>query len=204
MKVYLRIAIVSGWTLLVMLSDLSIFLSSGATHAQELTAIDAAYNGTAGFNLPIWLLEATAIGRKYGFRVKTSLTGGAQGVHALIGSSFQYSQTGLEHAINAIAQGGDIVVLGTSEFGFPYKLVGRRGVTKPEHLKGGVIGVAAYGGTGILSVRLALAKLGISESDVKIIVAGNTSQRVLSLMVAGGLDATILSPPSLFQASGPG
>ena len=173
---------------------------STPARCQELTNIDAAYNGTAGFNLPIWLLESTDIGRKYGFRVKTALAGGAQGVHALIGGSFQYAQTGLEHAINAVAQGGDVVALGTSEFGFPYKLVSRKGITRPEQLKGGTIGVAAFGGTGILSVRMALAKLGLSESDVKIIVAGNTSQRVISVMTPGGLDATILSPPSLFNA----
>lgn len=173
---------------------------SGMAYAQQLTTINASYNGTAGFNLPIWVLESTDIGRKYGLNIKTSLVGGAQSVHALIGGSFQYTQSGLEHAINAVAQGGGIVALGTSEFGFPYKLVGRKGITKPDQLKGGIVGVAAYGGTGHLSVRLAIVRLGLSESDIKIIVAGNTSQRVLSLMIAGGLDATVLSPPSLLQA----
>ena len=199
MQVRLSAAVASLSILFAILWNLPDSPLSGAAYGQEATAIHASYNGTAGFNLPIWVLESTDIGRKYGLQIKTSLIGGAQGVHALIGGSFQYSQTGLEHAINAIAQGAEVIALGTSEFGFPYKLVGRKGVSKPEHLKGGVIGVAAFGGTGIFAVRLALAKLGLSENDVKIIVAGNTSQRAISLMVAGGLDATVLSPPSLFK-----
>jgi ABC-type nitrate/sulfonate/bicarbonate transport system substrate-binding protein len=167
--------------------------------AEQLTPIRAAYDGTSGFHLPIWILESTDIGKSHGFDVKTFLVPGVQSAQAVVGGSFQYSQSGIMNIINAAAQGGELVALGTSEFGLLYKLVGRKGMSVKD-LKGSTIGVAAYGGTTLLSVKLALQKLGVSEHDVKVIVAGNTSQRVLSLMAQGGIDATVLSPPSLYSA----
>jgi NitT/TauT family transport system substrate-binding protein len=166
---------------------------------QSLADLRASYDGTSGFNLPIWILESTEIDKRHGLDVKTFLVPGVQSAQAVVGGSFQYSQSGIMNIINAAAQGGELVALGTSEFGLSYKLVGRKGMTVKE-LKGAKIGVAAFGGTTLLSVKMALQKLGVSERDVRIIVAGNTSQRVLSLMAQGGIDATVLSPPSLYAA----
>ena len=61
-------------TALIVLSSQGVV--SGMAYGQQPTTINASYNGTAGFNLPIWVLESTDIGRKYGFNVKTSLVGG--------------------------------------------------------------------------------------------------------------------------------
>lgn len=169
-------------------------------HTQPLTKIQASYDGTAGFNLPVWILESTSIGKKYGFDIETVLTRGAQSTVGLIAGSFQYAQTALQSVMTANAQGGGLVVLGTSEFGFSYKFVGRKEIRDPRQLKGGTVGVAAYGGNNHLSVRLALEKLGLSERDITVIVAGNTAQRVQSLTIPGGMTATVLSPPSLFRA----
>jgi ABC-type nitrate/sulfonate/bicarbonate transport system substrate-binding protein len=176
------------------------FLFPVSAYPQALTKIQASYDGTAGFNLPIWILESSEIGKKYGFEINTFLTRGAQSAVGLIGGSFQYAQTGMLNAMTADAQGGDLVALGTSEFGFSYKFVARKGITDPKQLRGGTVGVAAYGGTNHLSVRLTLEKLGLSERDMTVIVAGNTAQRVQSLSIPGGMTATVLSPPSLFKA----
>jgi len=182
---------------------LSFVLRPEFAGGQPLTSIQAAYDGTSGYNLPIWILQSTDIGTRHGLEVRTHLVPGVQSAQAVIGGSFQFSQSGIMNIINAAAQGGELVALGTSEFGLSYKLVGRKGMTV-KGLRGSTIGVAAYGGTTLLSVKMALEKLGIPERDVKIIVAGNTSQRVLSLMVQGGIDATVLSPPSLFVAENAG
>jgi ABC-type nitrate/sulfonate/bicarbonate transport system substrate-binding protein len=177
-----------------------LFLFPVNAHPQALTKIQASYDGTAGFNLPIWILESTEIGKRYGFDVNTVLTRSAQSTVGLIGGSFQYAQTALQSVMTAAAQGGDLVTLGTSEFGFSYKFVARKEIRDPKQLKGGTVGVAAFGGTNHLSVRLALEKLGLSERDMTVIVAGNTAQRVQSLSIPGGMTATVLSPPALFKA----
>ena len=182
---------------------MSLVLAEKVTIAQLLTGVRASYDGTSGFNLPIWILESTDIGKRYGLDVKTFLVPGVQSAQAVIGGSFQYSQSGIMNIINAAAQGGELVALGTSEFGLSYKLVGKKGMSVKD-LNGSKIGVATFGGTTLLSVKIALEKLGISERDVKIIVAGNTTQRVLSLMAQGGIDATVLSPPSLYTAENAG
>ena len=174
-------------------------LYGGVAFSQQLTSIRASYDGTSGFNLPIWILESTDIGKRYGIDLKTFLVPGVQSAQAVVGGSFQYSQSGIMNIINAAAQGGELVALGTSEFGLSYKLVGKKGMSIKD-LKGSKIGVAAFGGTTLLSVKMALERIGVPEGQVKIIVAGNTSQRVLSLMTQGGLDATVLSPPSLYAA----
>lgn len=192
-----------SWTFVLGLATFGNLLAGKPASAQPLTTIQASYDGTSGFNLPIWILESTDIGKRHGFDVKTFLVPGVQSAQAVIGGSFQFSQSGIMNIINAAAQGGELVALGTSEFGLSYKLVGRKGLAVKD-LKGSKIGVAAYGGTTLLSVKMALEKLGRSEQDVKIIVAGNTSQRVLSLMTSGGIDATVLSPPSLFRAESAG
>lgn len=182
---------------------MSLLLRGGLAVAQQSTSIRASYDGTSGFNLPIWILESTDIGKRHGIDLRTFLVPGVQSAQAVVGGSFQYSQSGIMNIINAAAHGGELIALGTSEFGLSYKLVGRKGMTVKE-LKGSKIGVAVFGGTTLLSVKMALEKLGISERDVKIIVAGNTSQRVLSLMAQGGIDATVLSPPSLYAAESAG
>jgi ABC-type nitrate/sulfonate/bicarbonate transport system substrate-binding protein len=191
--------VASRWRGLVLGLACCLYLTH-SLHAQALTKIQASYDGTAGFNLPVWILESTDIGKKYGFDINTVLTRSAQSTVGLIGGSFQYAQTALQNTMTVASQGGDLVALGTSEFGFSYKFVARKEIRDPKQLKGGTVGVAAFGGTNHLSVRLALEKLGLSERDMTVIVAGNTAQRVQSLSIPGGMTATVLSPPSLFNA----
>ena len=89
-------------------------------------------------------------------------------------------------------------MLGSSSFSEKYSLRVRTGVTLPS--QGSVGGVTDVT---LIYVKALLASAGLKASDVDFVYAKAAGDR-FSALVSGGIDATILNPPTYFKAEAAG
>jgi ABC-type nitrate/sulfonate/bicarbonate transport system substrate-binding protein len=170
-----------------------------AAHAQERASVS--YDGTAGFNGPIWAAQDLKLFEAHGLRAELILvSGSARAMAALISDSIQFAQGSATAAIPVQLRGGDVVIIGAALNKFPFTLVAQKEIRKPADLKGKKIGVLNFGGSNELAVNLALNEWNIPRQSVTILATGSAPAR-LSALSSKALDATVLSPPETLMAA---
>jgi NitT/TauT family transport system substrate-binding protein len=171
-----------------------VFMSASARAADKIIAD---YGGHAGFQSAIWVAKDLKVFDKYGLDVEVlMITGSARSVAALLGGSTQFATGSVTGPIAAIVRGSDIKVIAASYNKFPYAFVVRPDIRSPNDLRGKKVNILNFGGSNDLALQLAFKEWGLKLSDARVIIGGDAPTRLGSLM-AGRMDATILSPPHL-------
>ena len=170
---------------------------SNAKAAEKLVAD---YGGHAGFQSATWVAKDLKIFDKYGLDVEViMITGAARSVAALLGNSTHFSTGSATGPLAAAVRGSDVKVIAASYNKFPYAFVVRPDIRSPNDLRGKRVNILNYGGSNDLALQLALREWGMKLSDVQVVIGGDAPTRMGALM-AGRMDATILSPPHLTLA----
>ena len=113
---------------------------------------------------------------------------------ALAAGEFSYVETGAPSPVAAIAKGLPFVIVGGFRSRLDYIMIGRKGFSSPESLKGAVIGATGAGGLSESVVIAAMKNLGFQrDRDYKILYVGNSPLRMLALE-QGRIDASIFTP----------
>ena len=173
-------------------------LSGGPLYAADKLVAD--YGGHAGFQSTIWVAKDLKIFDKYGLDVEViMITGSARSVAALLGGSTQFATGSVVGPLAAVTRGSDIKLIAASYNKFPYAFVARPEIRTPKDLRGKMINILNFGGSNDLALQLALKEWGMRLSDVQAVIGGDAPTRLGALM-AGRMDATILSPPHLTMA----
>ncbi len=170
----------------------------GQSFAQEnyLTA----YGGFAGFQAPVWAAKDLGLLTKYGLTGDVVMVpGSTREIQALLGGSVHFAQVDAATTINAIQQGGDLVMISGSLNTFPFSFVTQKEIRKPEDLSGKKIGIVGFGGANELAVVLALKEWNVPRQSVTIVQSGGAATRLVALS-AKALDATVLAHPELGEA----
>jgi NitT/TauT family transport system substrate-binding protein len=92
-------------------------------------------------------------------------------------------------------QGADSVIIATSVNTLPYSLVTAKGITKWADLKGKKVGISRFGSGTDTAIRLVCKKFGLDPAKDLVIIQGGTQPSRLQALIAGSLDATLVSPP---------
>jgi NitT/TauT family transport system substrate-binding protein len=170
-------------------------LTSSQVFAAEKLIAD--YGGHAGFQSATWVAKDLKIFDKHGLDVEViMITGAARSVAALLGNSTQFSTGSATGPLAAAVRGSDIKVIAASYNKFPYAFVVRPDIRTPNDLRGKRVNILNYGGSNDLALQLALKEWGLKLADIQIVIGGDAPTRMGALM-AGRMDATILSPPHL-------
>lgn len=158
------------------------------------------YGGHAGFQSAMWVAKDLKVFDKHGLDVEViMITGAARSVAALLGNSTQFSTGSATGPLAAAVRGSDIKIIAASYNKFPYAFVVRPDIRTPKDLRGKKINILNFGGSNDLALQLAFKEWGLKLSDAQVIIGGDAPTRLGSLM-AGRMDATILSPPHLTMA----
>ena len=113
---------------------------------------------------------------------------------ALAAGEFNFVETGAPSPVAAIAKGLPFVIVGGFRSRLDYIMIGRKGFSSPESLKGAVIGATGAGGLSESVVIAAMKNLGFQrDRDYKILYVGNSPLRMLALE-QGRIDASIFTP----------
>jgi NitT/TauT family transport system substrate-binding protein len=163
--------------------------------------IVADYGGHAGFQSAVWVAKDLKIFDKYGLDVDViMITGSARSVAALMGGSTQFATGSVVGPLAAVTRGSDIRLIAASYNKFPYAFVVRPDIKTPKDLRGKKINILNFGGSNDIALQLAFKEWGLKLSDAQVIIGGDAPTRLAALM-AGRMDATILSPPHLTIAT---
>ena len=175
-----------------------VFLLGGPLYAAEKLIAD--YGGHAGFQSATWIGKDLKIFDKHGLDVEIiMITGAARSVAALLGNSTHFSTGSATGPLAAAVRGSDLKVIAASYNKFPYAFVVKPEIRNPNDLRGKRVNILNYGGSNDLALQLALKEWGMKLADVQVVIGGDAPTRLGALM-AGRMDATILSPPHLTMA----
>ena len=181
----------------VRLSIWSLLFSLCVSASSAAEKIIGDYGGHAGFQSAMWIGRDLKIFEKHGLDVEIiMITGAARSVAALLGGSTQFATGSVTGPLAAITRGSDIKILAASYNKFPYAFVVRPDIRTPKELRGKRINILNFGGSNDLALQLAFKEWGLKLSEANIVIGGDAPTRMGSLM-AGRMDATILSPPHL-------
>jgi NitT/TauT family transport system substrate-binding protein len=168
-----------------------------AAPLQAAEKLIADYGGHAGFQSATWIGKDLKIFEKHGLDVEIiMITGAARSVAALLGNSTHFATGSATGPLAAVVRGSDIKIIAASYNKFPYAFVVKPDILDPSELRGKRVNILNFGGSNDLALQLALKEWGMKLSDVQVVIGGDAPTRLGSLM-AGRMDATILSPPHL-------
>ena len=98
-------------------------------------------------------------------------------------------------AIAARTQGADTIIVAACVNTLPYSIVAAKGITQWAQLRGKKIAISRLGSGTDTAIRLVLKKFGLNPAKDVIIVQLGTQPSRFQALVAGVIDATIISPP---------
>jgi NitT/TauT family transport system substrate-binding protein len=158
------------------------------------------YGGLSGFQSTVWVAEDLKIFDKHGIDADVlMITGGSRSVAALLSGSTQFATGSGTAPLVAAARGSDVKLIAASYNKFPYSIIARPEIRSPQDLRGRRIALLNYGGSNDLALQVAFREWNIKPGEVAVIIGGDAPTRLASMM-AGRVDATILSPPHLTKA----
>ena len=192
---WMKIPVGTAITLMILFS----FARAGS--GADITTLRSSYGGTAGYQLPIWVVKEAGLYKKYGVpdMEVIMIEGGAVNIQALLGGSLDMTQTSASSPIQAALKGAPVVIVATTDNKIPVQMISRSDIKTPQQLKGKTIGIVRFGGSNETAVKMALKEWNIELREVKILPAGGAAAR-MAAMASGRIDATVQSYPEIYQA----
>lgn len=188
--------------ILGLIAALALF-QTGATpvEAQPLKKLNLSYTATSPYQAVVIIAQQAGIFRKYGLDVTLIfMAGGSLGIQAMVGGDVPITQADGSASVGASVAGVDVVMFGSFLNTFPYSLVSLPEIKSVEQLKGTKIAISRFGSATDLSVKMALAKVGLNaEKDVTLLQIGAQTARAAALQ-SKSVQATIITPPFTLTA----
>lgn len=155
-----------------------------------------------GINLVYaYLAQDTGLWRKYGVDVKLLLfESGSTLAQVARSGEIKIAINSAPTTIAARAQGADSIIVAAAVNTLPYSLITAKGITSWDQLKGKRVGISRFGSGTDTAIRLICKKFGLDPAKDLIILQGGTQPTRLQALLAGALDATLVSPPLDFIA----
>jgi NitT/TauT family transport system substrate-binding protein len=149
----------------------------------------------------MWVAEQKGLFRKHGIDTEIIVTGqgGAAGISALLANDIQLVASAGDALVAAALQGADTVMIaGVVNKGLQRIMV-RPDIKTPAELKGKRVGVTRIGAVSHSVLLMILKRWNMSPTDVQVLQVGS-SPNMLASMEKGGLDAAVITIPSMFVA----
>jgi ABC-type nitrate/sulfonate/bicarbonate transport system substrate-binding protein len=115
-------------------------------------------------------------------------------VQSLLGGSLDFAIVGQAY-IRAAAQGADVVMVSTYVNRFPYTVLVKPSIKRPEDIKDAKLGISRFGSASEVAFRVLLEHLGMNpDKDVTFLQVGGQTDRFMALK-SGAIDGTVIAPP---------
>lgn len=181
-----------------------ILLSSIVTVAASVRAQDKIRMGlssVSALHSAVWVAEQKGLFRKYGIDPEVIVTGqgAATGISALLANDIQVVASAGDALVASTLQGADTVMIaGVVNKGLQ-RIMARSEIKTPTELKGKKIGVTRIGAVSHSVLLMMLPRWKMSVNDVQVMQLGS-SPNMLAALDRGGIDAAVLTIPSMFVA----
>lgn len=152
--------------------------------------------GPAMTMLPTEVMTEKGFDKEEGFTAVLTRSVGAIGVKALIAGDFDIGMS-VGSALAAAVSGAPVKIVYVHVAKPLFFLYARPGIDSVKALEGARVGIDAFGGSHDVAVRLAMEAVGADPSKVIFMAIG--FQSIPGALIAGALDAGVISPPLEFQ-----
>lgn len=133
---------------------------------------------------------------KYGIKVNhIYIRGSGISLTALASDEIQFLYCAADATIPGMATGIDGRLIGAPLVGFPYVMLARKDIKRPEDLKGKSIGVTRPGDLSFRLTRVLLKKFNLSEEEVRIRPIGGSQSERYNAMLQDIVQALVITPP---------
>jgi ABC-type nitrate/sulfonate/bicarbonate transport system substrate-binding protein len=163
---------------------LALLWSSTSAFAGAKSVNFASNTPTLSGTLPLVVAQDFGFFAAEGLDVKTVLiTGGPTAMAALVGGGVDYTLVAGVAAVRAIAQNAPMLIISGIQPYMDYTLIGAKGISGVNDLKGKIVGVTGPGGVAEFAAVEGLAKKGlVRDRDYKILYGvGNSPSRAQAL-----------------------
>ncbi len=164
-------------------------------NAAELTPFRVGISEPVNTVLALWMAQAGGFYADQGLRVNiVSMNGGSRGAQELQAGRIDAMHVGLSSVIKLNREGGDLRTVASLSNVIRFTFFTAPGVRSAADLKGGIVGVSAFGSESDSTVTLALARLGMRRDDVVLREYGGGMRR-LEALKAGAIKGTAINEP---------
>ena len=184
---------------IVLLASLGLaFFSSPSSAADK---IRIGLSSMSAMHGALWVAEDKGIFKKHGIEPEIVVigAGAAIGVSAMIAGDVKFLAGAGDAVIKASLRGADVVMMAAVQNKGAQRIVARPELKTPQDLKGKKVGITRFGSASHLVLQMMIRRWGMSPSDIQILQVGSSPAMLASLDV-NGIDAAVLTIPSVFVA----
>ncbi len=180
-----------------------LWLGVGIAHpASAAMRVRIGIAGLANDYIAVWVGKDLGRFREQGIDPEIiTFSGGSAMLQAMLAGELNVAFVGGVF-VQASLRGADLVTVATPIDTFPYQLVVKSSIQKPEQLRGKRLGISRFGSASELGLRMALKKIGVDpeKSNVTIMQVGGQTDRFAALK-SGVVDGTVFAAPFTGVAS---
>ena len=158
-------------------------------------------SSVSGLHSAVWVAEQKGLFRKHSIVAEVIVTGqgGTAGIGALLANDIQIVSSAGDLLVAAALRGGDtVMVAGVVNKGLQ-RILTKPDIKTPADLKGKRVGVTRIGAVSHVVLLMMLQRWKMSPNDVQVMQVGSSPNMLVSLD-KGGIEAAVLTIPSMFVA----
>jgi ABC-type nitrate/sulfonate/bicarbonate transport system substrate-binding protein len=159
-----------------------------------------AWVAPSGGYLALWAAHERGMFEKRGLTAELIYTSGPGAVQALLAGELDVAYTDGAALVRAGLGDPNIVILGSTNLVFPFKLIAHPSIQRVEDLRGKRLGISRSGSSTDFAARYLLRGAGLlPDVDVAMLQTVSSPER-LQALAAGGIDAGLFSEPLGYEA----
>jgi NitT/TauT family transport system substrate-binding protein len=173
--------------------------TTSLVHGQE--RIRMGLSSVSGLHTAVWVAEQKGFFRKQGLDAEVIVTGqgGVAGIGALLANDIEMVSSAGDVLVAAALRGGDtVMVAGVVNKGLQ-RILTKPDIKTPADLKGKRVGVTRIGAVSHSVLLMMLQRWKMTPNDIQIMQLGSSPNMLVSLD-KGGIEAAVLTIPSMFVA----
>jgi NitT/TauT family transport system substrate-binding protein len=125
---------------------------------------------------------------------------GGGGAQQVAGGSLAIAHSGFPDFARASLQGAPLKIIINDIVASPYAVFAKPGIKSIADLRGKLISIGGVKDVTLIYIKAFLASAALQPGDVDFVYAKAAGDR-LSALISGGVDATLLNPPTYFKAA---
>src|ERR1700732_768391 len=125
---------------------------------------------------------------------------GGGGAQQVAGGSLAIAHSGFPDFARASLQGAPLKIIINDIVASPYAVFAKPGIKSIADLRGKLISIGGVKDVTLIYIKAFLASAALQPGDVDFVYAKAAGDR-FSALVSGGVDATLLNPPTYFKAT---
>ncbi len=128
------------------------------------------------------------------------VTVGGSGAQQVAGGSLNIAHSGYPDFARASLRGAAVKIIISDIIASPYAVFAKPEIKQVADLKGKLVSIGGVTDVTLIYMKGLLASAGLKATDVDFVYAKAAGDR-FSALLSGGIDATILNPPTYFKAT---